>query len=282
MSREQASLLVDASSGGSPQELASDNTRDLQPPVAGFEIDQSDLGGPSKRPRARKGRATREQFQEIVQRVVQLLGKRFRPNEIHKYLRTAYGCSERTSKRYMAHARRMLRRRVGRPPGRFVEDAIAFWEDIIRDTQVDLSMKLVAQREILNLMLGRTDNARRESMAQGDEGAGVMHITEVVVRSRQEASAFLALNRRGPIQDAGMVETPRVVVENVEKMADVTQEQGENEHSDKGKPGCDHNPSPSPAEPVLVDYGYGPVPVQEENTGLASGSPGLDEQSPAT
>jgi hypothetical protein len=131
-------------------------------------------------------RRTKEEQRKIVEEVASYLGERLRAHEIVQVLKLKHGLEKRHAMRYVAYARELLLKRSNRPPETFLADALAFYENIIRDPKHDITIKVVAQNELLKLFGKR----RLENSVGADREC---HVVEVLVTSRAEARDFVAL-----------------------------------------------------------------------------------------
>ena len=122
---------------------------------------------------------------------VKLLAKRAYKHEIFALLKVRYPkCSARTCERIMARAREVLREQTGRSRQEHREDAYAFYDSILRDPEARIGEKLLAQARIDSLM-GLTAPLEHRH-GQSDQAGPVQTVTEVVVRTREEARRLLA------------------------------------------------------------------------------------------
>lgn len=116
--------------------------------------------------------------------IISLIKKRFSSPHEGKDL------SSRTCENILARAREELTARTGRSRDEHREESVAFWESIIRDPDASLA-EMMHARTRLEVLLGLQAPLEHRH-GQSDSAGPVQQVREVVVRTRQEASAFLA------------------------------------------------------------------------------------------
>jgi hypothetical protein len=144
--------------------------------------------GAEPRPR-RNGyhKPTREELAERIAYTASLLGRSAYRHQVRRLLAARYGVGWRTADRYLAHARRLIRKSAGVNQETALGLSLAFWWGVIRSGAASLREKMLA-RARLDWLLGLRApvSVRAISAAAGAE----------VSRERQRAAMRDPVARR--------------------------------------------------------------------------------------
>jgi hypothetical protein len=114
-----------------------------------------------------KGKISREASHERLRFVLQLLSRHVQKGEIKRFMRKKYGCCGRTTERYLARARELLIRSTGETSEFLRAQALALYEDVIRDPESTIRDRLIAQVSI-NHLLGLNAPCKRHVAASAE------------------------------------------------------------------------------------------------------------------
>lgn len=129
---------------------------------------------------------------------VRLLGDCRHKHEIFDLLRHQFNCSSRTCERILARAREELRDRTGKSKDELRQDAVAFYESLIRDSKSEVGTKMYARRELNQLLGIYAPHEHRHAGSDQSNTPVPLEVQTVVVRTRAEAKDVLALIKKEP------------------------------------------------------------------------------------
>jgi hypothetical protein len=159
----------------------------------------------------------REEMRSRVDFAVHLLARRLYKSDMIRLMKRRFSITARTCERYLSHARKVRAAERAKRNGmtaeqlqeRYRADSEDFWEAVIRGPDASLRDRMHAQ-EMLDWLRGLRPASEHhiKGSLSGDNGPPTLRITEVIVTTREEAKAILALEAEKNRLSSGKSQVP--------------------------------------------------------------------------